>query len=297
MKHNLKTVKNVLDGLWHYPLSKEKISYRLNVFLRFFKWQIVEKRRYTRGGIIKDWIGDRKLLVYPDRSCSTGNYYLGLMEYEEMGFLLHYIREEDCFVDCGANIGIYSILMGKKCEKGYAIEPSTDTFRILKKNMELNNLSNVKLIKAGVGEKPGKLFFSKGMDCVNHIVDVSNEDAKSNCEEIDVVTLDERFKDIDVNILKIDVEGFETKVLQGASQMLESEKLNVIIMEVFGKEKLINLLKEKGFSLCKYNPKERNLTLMQNDEAGNNGIFIRNVEKARDRIRKGDSIKIYGVTI
>ena len=41
------------------------------------------------------------------------NYYLGLAEYEEMAFLIHALKKDDVFVDCGANLGLYTILASK----------------------------------------------------------------------------------------------------------------------------------------------------------------------------------------
>lgn len=200
-----------------------------------------------------------------------------------MSFLLHYARPSDIFADCGANIGIYSILLGPICQKGFAIEPSTDTYQILERNLKINNLTNVLCCKIGVSNKEGVLYFTKDLDSTNHIVeDVSTTD----CEQINVNTLDTicaEEKDA-ISILKIDVEGHEKEVLDGASVILASPSLNVVIMETFASPKLAEIMDKNGFVLYKYEPRSRTLRTAESIEAENNGIFIRNFEKARQRV-------------
>lgn len=287
--HKLFDFFNICETLYYHPMAKKN---RIKVFGRFFYWQLVKK--YYKDGIVKNWFDDRKLLVCPGRTSSTGNYYLGLLEYEEMSFLLHYARETDVFVDCGANIGSYSVLLGKQCNRGYAIEPSTETCKILKRNLKINNLSNVKIVKQGISDEKGHLYFTKGLDSVNHIVDKDME--IENCEKIEVDTLDAicgKDKSL-VNILKIDVEGHEEKVLAGGTDMLSSPNLNVIIMEVFGNGKLESLMRGKGFKLYGYNPQKREIVPTTIDRARNNGIFIRDVGLAKKRVKAGNTIHVYG---
>jgi hypothetical protein len=58
---------------------------------------------------------------------ATGNWYCGLDAFEDMAFLLHFMREEDLFVDVGANIGSYTILAGNEVgAETIEIEPITD---------------------------------------------------------------------------------------------------------------------------------------------------------------------------
>lgn len=197
---------------------------------------------------------------------------MGLLEYEEMSFLLHYARMSGVFVDCGANIGIYSLLLGKICQKGFAIEPSTDTYEILERNLQINDLDNVMSCQIGVGDKAGTLYFTKGLDAVNHIVeDFSTVD----CEQISVDTLDAicaEEKDL-ISIIKIDVEGHEREVLRGALEIFSNPLLNVVIMETFGSPELTDFMREKGFTLYVYEPRTRTLSVPESFGAGNNGIF------------------------
>jgi hypothetical protein len=54
----------------------------------------------------------------------TGNLYAGLHEFSEMGFLLHLLRQNDLFVDVGANLGSYTVLASAVCQaRNIAFEP------------------------------------------------------------------------------------------------------------------------------------------------------------------------------
>lgn len=208
---------------------------------------------------------------------------MGLLEYEEMSFLLDYANESDVFVDCGANIGIYSLLLGPICARGIAIEPSEDTFCILQHNLHINQLGNVTAYKIGVGNKRGELYFTKDLDCENHLVE---EGSTLDCEKIEVDTLDAicQNEKQTVNILKIDVEGHEKEVLQGAVGLFQNPALNVVIMEIFGNSALIEFMKNQGFNLYIYDPKTKELSVCKNVKEKNNGIFIRDIELTRQRI-------------
>jgi len=288
----MKKLKKVLNDLMQHPMAKGKFGG--GVLWRFFSWQLVKKHLYQKG-MLWNWIGDRKLWIYPSRTAVTGNYYEGLLEYEEMSFLLHYARKEDIFIDCGANVGVYSVLLGKICKKGYAIEPSKDTYKLLKQNIKTNNIDCVELIKKGIGNKTGSFFFTKGMDTVNHVILESDIKNFNKYEKINIITLDEMIKnDESITILKIDVEGMEKEVLEGAKNLLKSKSLNIVIMETFRDEELINMLLTEGFSLYSYDPSKRKLKLAQYNKNKLNGIFIRNIKKAKIRVKNGDEFKIYG---
>lgn len=287
----MSVVSSVLKNLCKHPMAKGN---KAKVLWRFVSWQVCEKH-FAKRGREKNWFGGRKLLLFPGRTSATGNYYLGLLEFNEMAFLLHYAREEDLFLDCGANVGVYSVLLGKICTHGLAIEPSLEACNIIKKTLEVNALDNVTIIQMGVSNKIGEVFFTKGLDTTNHILD-EKPSGNEEYERIPVSTLDELCKnEKHINILKIDVEGCEKDVLQGADSILESPELNVIIMEIFGSKEQEDYLNEKGFYLYQYNPYTRTLEVSNSSEAGNNGIFIRNVELARRRVNAARKIKIYGM--
>jgi hypothetical protein len=67
-------------------------------------------------------------------ACATGNIYTGLHEFEDMSFLLHFLRPADLFIDIGANVGAYTIFAsGIVAATSISIEPISQIFEILKK--------------------------------------------------------------------------------------------------------------------------------------------------------------------
>ena len=278
MKYNFRKAIKIIAQIWNHPRAKNR---RIKVMSRFLWWQLVEKH-FAGDGIVKNWIGGRKLLVCPGRSVSTGNYYFGIYEYEETLFLLHYARFSDVFVDCGANTGIYCILLGPICQKGIAIEPSADTFQVLKRSLQLNNLTNISCCNVGLSDKAGTRYFTNGLDATNHVV----EEASAGCVQINVDTLDaicEENRD-QISIIKIDVEGHEKELLRGAVKTLRDCPVNVVLMEIFGSEELVSTMKEYGFGIYKYDPQTRTIIEPEDYSTAANGIFIRDIELARQRV-------------
>ena len=73
-----------------------------------------------------------------------------------MKTILKFIKEGDTVFDVGANIGCFSVPFAKKVGsngKVFAFEPQTFINKLLKKNIQENNLNNVKVISEGLGVK------------------------------------------------------------------------------------------------------------------------------------------------
>lgn len=290
-------IEQVIKGIWTHPMSVRGSRYK--AMYRFLKWQLIEKPFHKNTGLEKDWFDNRKLMLYSGRAAATGNYYLGLMEYMEMAFCLKYATSTDFFIDCGANVGVYSILLGPECRGGIALEPGSDTFAILEESLHVNKLKNVTAVKKGAGAKNEQLFLTKGNDTTNYVVNQENlEGLSSNMyETIEMIPLDSLGVAGEVTILKIDVEGMEKSVLKGAHNLLVSDELNVVILETFGREDLHDIMINYGFKLCAYNPEECELVVCEKNQISNNGIYVKNVGLAQKRIKEKKEYKISGVSI
>src|SRR5436305_706072 len=87
-----------------HPLTRHA---PLKAWLRFFSWQI---RSRVKKEILFEWVGGQQLAVRRGMTGATGNIYVGLHEFVDMLFTLHFLRQEDLFLDIGSNIGSYTVL-------------------------------------------------------------------------------------------------------------------------------------------------------------------------------------------
>lgn len=127
-------------------------------------------------------------------------------------------------IDVGSNLGefaIYCVRLGAK--KVYAFEPVTETFKILEKQIEINNLKGKIIpVKLALGDKNEtlKINFEGAGDATAHI----NGRLSTNSEIIKVIKLDDFIKKEKVSFIKMDVEGYEEKVLRGAHKVIKRDK-------------------------------------------------------------------------
>lgn len=140
------------------------------------------------------------------------------------------------FIDVGANIGYFSCLMSKLAGpngKVLAVEPEPNNLKLLEQNLKINRLTNVTVHPCALGAAEGsaKLGIYKPANRGRHsIVDT---DAKPTIE-VRVRTLDDLAKSSAGNVaswslVKIDVEGYEGFVLEGAKQTLA--RMEILVME------------------------------------------------------------------
>lgn len=165
--------------------------------------------------------------------------------------LSRFISADTVVMDVGANIGNHSVFFGRVCgaKKVYAFEPIKNTFDILKKNIEINDLTeNVELFNCALGRERGRAT-------IGHY-DRSNIGGTTVIEDINggisVKSIDELEIPNKVDFVKIDVEGFEFNVLEGGKKRLERDK-PIIFIEVWDENKdRVNLLLDKlGYRLQK----------------------------------------------
>lgn len=133
-----------------------------------------------------------------------------------------------CVVDIGANIGNHTLYFFQECGISEAIcfEPLKNTFEILKKNIDINGLKNkVTLYNVAVGndcETASIHFFDK----TNIGATILTKDAHG-C--IPIISIDSLQIQQDVSLIKIDVEGFETFVIQGCIETIRKYKPYIMI--------------------------------------------------------------------
>jgi FkbM family methyltransferase len=138
-------------------------------------------------------------------------------------YLISDILKPEVFVDVGAYKGYYTVRLSGKCRRVLAFEPNPRNRRILEENIKLNKLSNITVYPYAAGEARyvGKLYpRSSSSTMLEGYVNTPPI-------KVEVVPLDEIVDKAD--IIKIDVEGYETRVLEGAKRLVENLKPTLLI--------------------------------------------------------------------
>ncbi len=276
-----------LRGILAHPLGR---IYPIACLWRFFAWQV---RSRLHESLDVPFVNQSRLRVSRGMTGLTGNVYTGLHEFESMGFLLHGLRGNDLFADVGANAGSYSVLAAKAigCHV-VAVEPVDIALRALRANVVLNEIHDqVEIHECVVADQAGSVRFTTGLGAGNHVA-TENESAVAS-SDFPVRTLDSILAGRTPILIKLDVEGYELKVLQGAGHTLSSSVLQALIVEINGSDKryqlqateLVDLLKRYGFSGHHYNPIRRLLHAVDPLSVDGNVIFLRNPNRMHQRLR------------
>jgi FkbM family methyltransferase len=283
---------NTLKFITNHPLNREN---KVKAIIRFIRWQI--SVRLNPYPIIFPYAEKTKLIISRGMHGATGNLYCGLDEFEEMAFLLHFLRKDDLFIDIGANVGSYTLLASNEVgAETISIEPIPVTYKKLKENIWLNNLENkVKTLNIGLGSEKGVLKFTKALDTINHVATENEPDT------IDVQI--EKFDGI-INfqkptLIKIDVEGFETEVLNGMGDALLNPYLKGIIIELngsgnrygFKEDEIHKKLISHNFKSFNYSPFKRKLVKTDSFGSGNT-IYIKDTDFVYERVSSAKKFKI-----
>jgi FkbM family methyltransferase len=293
----IESFKRTFKFINKHPFASRHL---ISAYSRFCKWQC--QSLLSKNLIKKRFVGGVNFYAKKGLTGITGNIYCGLHEFEDMSFLLHFLREEDTFFDIGANVGSYTLLASgvTKC-KTLCFEPSPVTFDILSQNITLNKLtSKAKCYNLAIGNVAGYLHFTENEDTTNHVL-VDSDNTSSI--KVQVKKLDDFFEESPI-LLKLDVEGFETEVLNGATTVLNNPKLNAIIIELNGSgfrygfdENKIHLnLTKLGFKPYQYKPFDRKLILLPTFTAFNT-IYIRDLPFVQKRVSTAKGFKLWNEPI
>jgi len=153
---------------------------------------------------------------------------------EEVAFCKHFLRAGMNVIDVGANVGVYTFLAARQVGSTgsvIAIEPTPSCIQCMQKTISASSLENVVfLIEAAVGDHEGTVQFQEeGASVFNSIND--SEQMSNSGKEVNLVTLDSVWHSKgkpQIDLLKIDAEGAEEKVISGASELLTASHPIVI---------------------------------------------------------------------
>ena len=223
---------------------------------------------------------------------ATGNFYCGLHESEDMAFVLHFLQPGDVFYDIGANVGSYSLLAAAAGVTSiHSFEPSSATSLRLRRTISLNSLGqSVTVHQFALGAEDGEAKLSLHQDTTNHVL--SEDDDQTPAESVQIHRFDDVFVHGQSSFIKMDVEGFESAVLSGATLALADPALLGLLIEDNGSDRRYRehgsveaLLCAQGFSAFSYDPISRTLlSANQLQRTGGNILFLRSGIDAAARV-------------
>jgi FkbM family methyltransferase len=182
------------------------------------------------------------------------------------------IKDGDIVIDIGANIGVFSIFAVSQGAKVYAFEPNPESYDILKKNIEENNLGEkIKIFKYAVSDSEG--FVDLRIPCSDKIYSLGSATISDNLkkdlyvnqgitfktirtETVSLRTIIEKCIDIQkkIDFLKVDCEGAEYDIFNGLDMDTAKCILNVAMEthEGYSEKGLVKLMNERDFILDNY---------------------------------------------
>ena len=139
-------------------------------------------------------------------------------------------------LDIGAHVGAVSVYLARKFARVFAFEAVPQTFEFLRQNTA--DLSNVSALNLAVGPMAGEVFFSHypKHGQLSHVASQISEDRTFRIGPIPTRTIDSMKLD-DVSFMKIDVEGYELPVLEGALKTLKRCRPLVMVEQGGNEEK------------------------------------------------------------
>jgi FkbM family methyltransferase len=289
-------VASALQFVANHPVNRHR------KFQAALEWGFIQlASRMVPGDICVEFPNQSRLLIPPHMKGAAFYIAPGLCEFDEMAFVMHFLRSGDVFFDVGANIGAYTVLAGAVAGANVVcFEPSPDTFRALERNVRLNHFeSRAKLFNVALGRTGGEIQFTSGLGTENYVVKDASSGQTPNTVRVKVMTLDQMLSQGVPKLMKMDVEGFETEVFGGAEQLLKRPELSAISMERAGnagrygydETALHKTIRENGFSPCQYDPFGRRLSAMD-PEANGDIIYIRDMAAANAILTAAPPFKI-----
>ena len=153
-------------------------------------------------------------------------------------------------VDVGANIGDFSLTMAPYCGRVIALEPGSENFAALESNITRNRLPNVLPLNVAASDSEGVLRMA-GSGGMLHVANYGESELAKG------VVLDQLFDGLrleHIDLVKIDVQGHEEKVITGMDKSLDGKRVGLLIVEAHmfhhvHPSTIISKMESKGYKL------------------------------------------------
>lgn len=232
-----------------HPLNKGKL---FQTFLRVVWWKF--NQLWIQQTTIVPFVDGIVCICKPNSSYGSLIVYTTWPEYEEMQFVQKTLQPNAIFVDIGAGIGDYSLLAASKIKTGkiIAFEPNKQVFKDMQDNIALNNLhSIISALPYAVSNISGEVAFDASEVSELGHISVTKKPSK-RVERVKALKLDSFLKKLNivtVDFLKVDVEGAESFVFEGAHSLLKRKAIKTILFELNPNSMRYNRQREQTLTL------------------------------------------------
>lgn len=227
------------------------INYILRNLIKKLSFVLSKKIRINPSGVISINIESQKIKLKTNQTSHITSqlFWDGSSEYEYSIIFNKLVKKVSSFIDIGASIGYYTISAAKLNPSItiHSIEPSKSVINYLKDNIELNKVSNqVKSYQTAFSDKIGSIeffeIFNPKYPKISNLSGEHNAGSKkitfSKSTEVSTTTFDQFVIDnnlIDIDLIKIDTEGFESIILKNAHASIDKFKPIIICETLFNK--------------------------------------------------------------
>ena len=205
-------------------------------------WPLRQITNWTIRQILPKQIqfGEAIVVLNPNDPVVSGALHFGVYEKAETHFFESACRGGMTFLDVGANIGYYTALAARAVGpngKVVALEPDPESYSYLEKTIDANSVGNVKSFRVAASNAPANLplFISKDNRGDNRLY--ASADKRSQIE-VEARPVDELLTENNistVDLIKIDVQGYEPKVIAGLSETIARSPNLTILTEFWPK--------------------------------------------------------------
>jgi FkbM family methyltransferase len=232
-----------IDFPWLYIQAKDG---RTKITLQKLEKALGSIKGKTKVIVIKGYqkfplrLGNFRIWLNPNNEIASLDIYTEIFRENHHAILPNFSgKDDEVIIDLGANEGFYTLKVKENSPKAkvIAVEPNPEAFKVLKRNVKLNNLKNVSLVNKAITSRDGKVRFEieEGVTEIGGLKVVGKRKwlDKKMLKKIVVgsLTLESLCKKCKVNkidLLKIDVEGAELEILKSSKNVLNNVKKVVV---------------------------------------------------------------------
>lgn len=201
-----------------------------------------------------------KLLLDGRDSFGRLTYYFHIWEPTLTAWINDHLREHDCFIDVGANVGYFSLLSSSLVGASgvvVAVEALPGTFELLKHNLSLNRIENVRPLNVAAWDKEEQLTIYHPAERITGVTTAMRREAQfrnlQSETKVQAAPLSSLLRKNEIEaarIIKIDVEGAERQVVRGLLPILSRTRRDLHLAVEIQRDSfddVVGMLREEGF--------------------------------------------------